>query len=102
MDELRGDRPTLDYQSGFDQRPPSIAFAVFLSALSVGVILVGLFLHVYRWSDDPFWYAGMVIASGGIVIEAIRGDRRGAILCAFVFAAILGVAIILPSLNRAT
>src|SRR5687768_7932696 len=91
--------------------PPMLSYAaahgsrrflvVRMTPLWCGLIIIGGVAGILPgWGDDPFWFSAMALAIFNLGVSVGRRDKIGMLICFATFAALLGVSIALPYLNR--
>jgi hypothetical protein len=86
----------IDYASTLGRRPSAGGLLVWLMPLWCFAILMPA--YVLGMGDDPFWYAAM----GLPLVVALRCAWMPALYCVVIACVVTAVAVLLPSLNRAT
>jgi hypothetical protein len=94
------EKPVLDYASPSRERFRSLDTLLWLMPVWCGLIIATVFWSG-RPGDDPLWYVAMALSLAAAVGCAFRRRWILAWYCLFIFAAILAVAVALPSFSHA-
>jgi hypothetical protein len=89
----------MDYASPAVRRRPAGRLLVWLMPLWCLVIILAA--HVLGLRDDPFWFAAMILPLLAAVRSAVLREWSLALYGVAIALLVLGVGVMLPSLNRA-